>query len=149
MRLGCAASISAIVRELVRTLSTKHGGGEHGRTDARATRRVLEKNITADVDHHGSVGALQLRDTRFCRAAEPDQDLRLPARLLHGGAGLADLLRSAVLLERERAEQDRRRIRRRRRLTRERPTWPTRPARGSSTTSAKSTAATPGASSAS
>src|SRR5712691_11329639 len=138
MRLGCAASISAIVRELVRTLSTKHGGGEHGRTDARATRRVLEKNITADVDHHGSVGAFQLRDTRFRRAAEPDQDLRLPARLLHVGARLAHLLRGGVLLERERAEQDRRRIRRRRRLTGSDHPWPTKPASVSSTTSARS-----------
>src|SRR6266511_2663987 len=90
MRLGCAASISAIVRELVRTLSTKHGGGEHGRTDARATRCVLEKNITADVDHHGSVGALQLHHPRVRRAVEPDQDLRLPARLLHVGAGRSE-----------------------------------------------------------
>ena len=54
----------------------------------------------------------------FARPAQRHQVPGLPARLLHGRAGLADRLRRAVHLERDRAEQDRRRIRRPGRLRR-------------------------------
>ena len=153
-RRASRASASSFVFSRPRQKTSKRQRGVTGmaqKLDTAQMHKYWTKTSASDVDHLGVVDRLQLRHPALRASSSTPSYPRLPARLLHGRAGLADRLRRPVLLERERAEQDRRRIRRRRKTEagETQHGQHNRRKAASSAISARSTAATPAASSSS
>src|SRR5688572_4338521 len=90
------------------------GGTANGWSGCRGS---LGSDIEAHVDRARDLGLLCLRDPFLRQVTERDCHIGLPARLLHGRAGLAHCFRRAAVLVRPSAGLDRSQIwRRRRRL---------------------------------